>query len=230
MTEIRIYLCTAYLDWNYITSPKTLFLCTHLLSDKIFPINRIELDYELQTAKIGRYQKILSPFTQHVSLPGIFEMFLNNCKRGELDVVIKKLCVSIITVLFIGGCSDSDGPGDVNKVTIPGQYIGKWHYVYPTSQCTEEFIFNSGGTFTESSLDERQTGTFRATAPSSSVRGELIVDILTDNNLTNCDGVVSDDSGTTFVVYVEFPSDSQMEWYIQSGGGAALGTFNKQGS
>ena len=131
----------------------------------------------------------------------------------------------IIISLIFSGCGGSKGAD--NNVKISDKYLGTWLYTYPSTQCVESFTFNSDGSFFESNLDERQSGTFTVTAASDSERERIDISVQSDNSQANCLGNTKDGSGL-YSYNVEFPIESNMEWYTLSIGGVLIGTHQKK--
>lgn len=81
------------------------------------------------------------------------------------------------------GCSETKTP------KVPDTLLGSWIDSFETADCESVFTFVDDGTFTFSSANERQSGTYNLSIIESvSDAYFLEIDILEDNGLTNCDG------------------------------------------
>jgi len=114
--------------------------------------------------------------------------------------------------VFVASCSSSNSSDSDNSNTSDSggtstQYsiIGAWSNTDQTTQCVTEFIFNSDLTFTISSLDNLMSGTFTTESTALSPNKlKLLLNVETDNALSNCDGESFSDAGNTLEVYFNF--------------------------
>jgi len=133
---------------------------------------------------------------------------------------LKKIIVLLISLLTIA-CSSSD------SVNIP-PVVGMWSHTIPSVQCTETFTFNSNNTFSASSLDEISNGTYVfETQENSSNRHAFSFTVTSDNQQFDCEGDNTNDIGTVYNLYAEFPDTTVMNWYLQPTGGTPVETLNK---
>jgi len=137
---------------------------------------------------------------------------------------MKYLSILLFT-LFITACSSSgNNDGDADNESI----VGSWSFTYPATQCVETYIFNTNNTITITSLDEISTGTYSfANAVNSSNRHSLSFTVLNDNEQVDCEGNNVNDAGRVVDVFAEFVTITQMDWYLQSTGGTAALTVDK---
>jgi hypothetical protein len=140
--------------------------------------------------------------------------------------MFKAIAFAISVSLLISSCGDSDS---TNDSTNTNSIIGTWSFIYPSNGCTESYTFNSNGTWTESALDEIQTGTYTFDETiNTGERHALSIIITSDNGLSDCNGVSSDATGVSGTVYAEFPSNLILEWYLVLTGGTADLVLTKQ--
>ena len=136
---------------------------------------------------------------------------------------MKKLIV-LLSSLLIVACSSSN-----SSTTQSSSIVGTWSFICPSVQCTETYIFNSNNTFSATSLDKVFGGTYNfTTQANSSNRYPFTISINSDNQQANCEGDNSNDVDLVADIFVDFPSDTVMNWYLQSSGGTPAATLNKQ--
>ena len=120
--------------------------------------------------------------------------------------------IMIILILAVYGCG---GGGNDSGSNTNASIVGAWSFIYPSSGCEESYTFNSNGTWSESALDEIQTGSY--TFDESVNLGErhaLSIVVLSDNGLSDCEGKDIDATGVTCTLYAAFKNNnSAMEWY-----------------
>lgn len=124
--------------------------------------------------------------------------------------------VFIVTFLTLVSACSSSGGGSSSPTT--GSVVGTWSYIYPSSGCEESYTYNSDGSWSEFSLDEKQSGTytFDQTANTGG-KYSLYMEITSDNGLSDCNGVSVNDTGTKGTVYVLFKNNNTvMEWYLNA--------------
>ena len=138
---------------------------------------------------------------------------------------MKKYLILFVLIL-IQGCSSD---GDSGTATATNSLLGTWAFVYQSSGCIESYAFNSNGTWSESALDERQTGTYTFDETvNAGERHALSILVTSDNGLPDCEGNSSDATGVTGTIYVSFPNVSVMEWYLTLTGGIVEIILTKQ--
>ena len=133
---------------------------------------------------------------------------------------MKQLFFAFLFV-FVASCSssnssDSDNSNTSDSGATSTQYsiIGAWSQTDQTTQCVTEMIFNSDLTFTISSLDNVMTGTFTTDSTSlTPSRLLLLLNVETDNALSNCDGESFSDAGNTLEVYFNFSDENTLNIY-----------------
>jgi hypothetical protein len=140
--------------------------------------------------------------------------------------MLKNILLISFAVAFLYGCGGSSG-GDSSSDT--SSIVGHWSYIYPASSCEESYSFNVNGTWSESSLDEVQSGTYTFDETvNAGERHALSIVITSDNGLSDCNGVSSNDTGVTGTVYAVFTNnDTTMEWYETLTGGSTSIVLNK---
>ena len=131
-------------------------------------------------------------------------------------------------LLILNACGG--GGGDSGSSTPQNtSIVGTWSFIYPSIQCAETYNFNSNNTFSATSLDEVFAGTYDlGTQANSSNRRPFTVSITSDNQQADCEGDNSNDVGLVADIFVDFPSATEMNWYLKSSGGAPWVTLNKQ--
>ena len=137
---------------------------------------------------------------------------------------MKYLSILMFT-LFITACSSSDNSdGSADNESI----VGTWSFTYPATQCVETYTFNASNSITITSLDEISTGTyFFDNTVNSSNRHSLSFTVINDNEQPDCEGNNINDVGRVVDVFAEFVTITEMNWYLQSSGGAPVVTVDK---
>ncbi len=93
-----------------------------------------------------------------------------------------RILVLISAITFLVSCGGSSG-SDTNTSTT-SSIVGTWSFIYPSSGCEESYTFNSNGTWSESALDEIQTGTYTFDETvNAGERHALSIVVTSDNGL-----------------------------------------------
>jgi len=133
---------------------------------------------------------------------------------------VNKIGLAVL-VIFISGCGSSGSDA------VDSKLVGSWLLTHE-NQCQETTTYHSNGTWTNIALDEIQTGSYTFSDIASNDRHSLAVTIEGDNGLADCQGNSELDTGLSVSVFVSFPSDSIMEFYIFEGDASPFFTFTKQ--
>lgn len=120
--------------------------------------------------------------------------------------------ITITLFTFITGCFDENVDATDESVS---KAVGIWTYTYTASNCKEIYNLQSNNTWSETALDEAQSGTytFNETANVSG-KNELTLRITTDNGLANCTGDSTDGSNSSSTVYATFTGSNTMNWFL----------------
>lgn len=138
--------------------------------------------------------------------------------------MFKAVFFTISISFLIASCGS-----DSTTTTTSNSVVGTWSFIYPSNGCTESYTFNANGTWTSSSLDEIQTGTYTFDETiNTGERHALSIIVATDNGLPDCNGASSNATGVSGTVYAEFPSNLIMEWYLVLTGGTVDLVLTKQ--
>ena len=134
---------------------------------------------------------------------------------------MKKILI-VICVFIISACSSDSNNTQSSLIS------GTWSYIVPATQCSESYTFNSDNTVRITALDEIIDGTYTfSSQTNSSNRHALSITTISDNQLPDCEGSNDDDSNLVLDIFVEFKTQTEMDWYVQSAGGDVLITLNK---
>ncbi len=143
--------------------------------------------------------------------------------------MFKSIALATFISLLVSACGSSSDTSETSVISDSKSIVGTWSFIYPSNGCTESYTFNTNGSWSESSLDEVQTGTYTFDETvNTGERHALSIIVTSDNGLPDCNGVSGDATGVNGTVYVEFPSNLIMEWYLVVSGGTADLVLTKQ--
>lgn len=131
----------------------------------------------------------------------------------------------IVVLMTLSACGGSGG-GEGNE-TVSASLSGGWGFIYQENSCRESFHFFENGSMEINSAREIVLGTYTfEETVGRNQRHELVINLLSGNNEPDCLGNRTSESGLTGIFYVEFDSSTEISWYEEPNGGAALLTLN----
>ncbi|MBX2882932.1 MAG: hypothetical protein KTR32_23475 [Granulosicoccus sp.] len=126
-----------------------------------------------------------------------------------------KHLIAAIILLSLISCSEGSESGASNDESsvFASDIFGAWVVLEDATQCENRYVFSSDNTFTLNSLDESIVGTYRFLMSSNSTTlFDLLLEVTSDNGLTDCDGGALDNTGSNYAYIVEFIEENKMTW------------------
>ena len=134
------------------------------------------------------------------------------------------LVVCALALTACGGGNDTGAEGSSKPVSV----VGSWSFPYPGMDCSGTYNFAADHEFNATSNNEELIGTYSfSDQANDSGRYFLRWEIDSDNKQVNCEGDNDDFRGKAFEVYLDFPAEDTMNWYIEAAGDAAVVTLTK---
>ena len=141
------------------------------------------------------------------------------------------ILIVMVLWLFVGllGCADNGDNENQESNQVYNYIDGTWFFEYPTTDCVETYIFEVDMSFTITSAEEIQTGTYTFNEMvEEGQRHEMHMFFESDNGMPSCSGNTSDSTGEAYTLYLEFKNDLEADFYPNATGGDALITLTRE--